>query len=150
MRADLHKRMDSTSNAPAISYLVHRLMANIASSEYCSRIECDATRSLERPWPPPRLAKAKPPTLPQRSPTNCHGQLVSHAYEMRSQWIVRVEKYRPQVLDDVVGNEDTIDRLKVIAREGNCPHIIISVRVLWLIPSPGAHRLYLSGHAGYR
>ncbi|KAF6766618.1 P-loop containing nucleoside triphosphate hydrolase protein [Ephemerocybe angulata] len=37
-----------------------------------------------------------------------------------------VEKYRPNVLDDVVGNEDTIERLKVIAREGNCPHIIIS------------------------
>lgn len=37
-----------------------------------------------------------------------------------------VEKYRPQVLDDVVGNEETIDRLKVIAKEGNCPHIIIS------------------------
>ncbi|KAI5897837.1 P-loop containing nucleoside triphosphate hydrolase protein [Schizophyllum commune H4-8] len=37
-----------------------------------------------------------------------------------------VEKYRPQVLDDVVGNADTIDRLKVIARDGNCPHIIIS------------------------
>ncbi|KAJ3882749.1 P-loop containing nucleoside triphosphate hydrolase protein [Lentinula edodes] len=37
-----------------------------------------------------------------------------------------VEKYRPQVLDDVVGNSETIERLKVIAREGNCPHIIIS------------------------
>ncbi|KAJ6520043.1 P-loop containing nucleoside triphosphate hydrolase protein [Mycena sanguinolenta] len=37
-----------------------------------------------------------------------------------------VEKYRPIVLDDVVGNADTIDRLKVIARDGNCPHIIIS------------------------
>lgn len=40
----------------------------------------------------------------------------------------RVEKYRPNNLDDVVGNTDTIERLKVIAREGNCPHIIISVR----------------------
>ena len=39
----------------------------------------------------------------------------------------RVEKYRPKVLDDVVGNEETIERLKVIATEGNCPHIIISV-----------------------
>lgn len=39
----------------------------------------------------------------------------------------RVEKYRPHVLDDVVGNEDTIERLKVIAQDGNCPHIIISV-----------------------
>lgn len=41
----------------------------------------------------------------------------------------RVEKYRPQVLDDIVGNQETIDRLKVIAKDGNCPHIVISVRV---------------------
>ena len=39
----------------------------------------------------------------------------------------RVEKYRPQVLDDIVGNQETIERLKVIAKEGNCPHIVISV-----------------------
>ncbi|CAE6428374.1 unnamed protein product [Rhizoctonia solani] len=37
-----------------------------------------------------------------------------------------VEKYRPQSLDDIVGNAETIDRLKVIAQDGNCPHIIIS------------------------
>ncbi|SCV70968.1 BQ2448_3730 [Microbotryum intermedium] len=37
-----------------------------------------------------------------------------------------VEKHRPQSLDDIVGNVETIDRLKVIARDGNCPHIIIS------------------------
>jgi replication factor C subunit 2/4 len=42
----------------------------------------------------------------------------------------RVEKYRPQVLDDIVGNQDTIDRLKVIAKDGNCPHIIISVGLM--------------------
>src|SRR5258705_1555322 len=41
----------------------------------------------------------------------------------------RVEKYRPQVLDDVVGNSDTIERLKVIARDGNVPHLIISVNI---------------------
>ena len=40
----------------------------------------------------------------------------------------RVEKYRPQVLDDIVGNQETIDRLKVIAKDGNCPHIVISVK----------------------
>jgi replication factor C subunit 2/4 len=39
----------------------------------------------------------------------------------------RVEKYRPHVLDDVVGNSDTISRLKVIATDGNVPHLIISV-----------------------
>ncbi|CDU23366.1 probable RFC4-DNA replication factor C, 37 kDa subunit [Sporisorium scitamineum] len=37
-----------------------------------------------------------------------------------------VEKYRPMRLDDVVGNKDTIDRLKVIQNDGNCPHLLIS------------------------
>lgn len=37
-----------------------------------------------------------------------------------------VEKYRPLRLDDVVGNKDTIDRLKVIQKDGNCPHLLIS------------------------
>ncbi|KAF8323126.1 P-loop containing nucleoside triphosphate hydrolase protein [Clavulina sp. PMI_390] len=45
----------------------------------------------------------------------------TQAYELP--W---VEKYRPQLLEDIVGNTDTIDRLKVIAKDGNCPHIIIS------------------------
>ena len=40
----------------------------------------------------------------------------------------RVEKYRPHLLDDIVGNSDTISRLKVIAKDGNVPHLIISVR----------------------
>ncbi|KAI1487291.1 DNA replication factor C-like protein [Biscogniauxia mediterranea] len=37
-----------------------------------------------------------------------------------------VEKYRPVFLDDVVGNTETIERLKIIAKDGNMPHIIIS------------------------
>ncbi|KAF5118956.1 hypothetical protein DV495_000347 [Geotrichum candidum] len=32
-------------------------------------------------------------------------------------------------LDDVVGNEETVERLKVIARDGNMPHLIISQKV---------------------
>ena len=38
----------------------------------------------------------------------------------------RVEKYRPLFLDDVVGNTETIERLKIIAKDGNMPHVIIS------------------------
>ena len=37
-------------------------------------------------------------------------------------------QHRPKTLADIVGNVETIERLKVIARDGNCPHIIISVR----------------------
>ena len=41
-------------------------------------------------------------------------------------YVFRVEKYRPVFLDDVVGNTETIERLKIIAKEGNMPHVIIS------------------------
>ncbi|KAK3946073.1 DNA replication factor C-like protein [Diplogelasinospora grovesii] len=37
-----------------------------------------------------------------------------------------VEKYRPVFLDDIVGNTETIERLKIIAKDGNMPHLIIS------------------------
>lgn len=37
-----------------------------------------------------------------------------------------VEKYRPVFLDDIVGNTETIERLKIIAKDGNMPHVIIS------------------------
>ena len=55
----------------------------------------------------------------------CHGESLvpSHKNEL----IDRVEKYRPILLDDVVGNSETVERLKVIAEDGNVPHIIISV-----------------------
>ena len=38
-----------------------------------------------------------------------------------------MEKYRPIYLKDIVGNEETISRLEVIAEQGNMPNIIISV-----------------------
>jgi replication factor C subunit 2/4 len=60
----------------------------------------------------------------------------------------RVEKYRPSVLDDVVGNTDTIERLKVIAKDGNCPHIIISVRVLRALGRARSLTMHLQGMPG--
>jgi len=41
-----------------------------------------------------------------------------------------VEKYRPQVLTEVVGNTLAVDQLKAIAKEGNLPNIIIVVSFL--------------------
>lgn len=57
---------------------------------------------------------------------NFHGMLSSYAGADRSLMVARVEKYRPIFLDDVVGNTETIERLKIIAKEGNMPHVIIS------------------------
>jgi hypothetical protein len=36
-----------------------------------------------------------------------------------------VEKYRPRILDDVVGNDDTLVRLRAIAEDGNMPNLIL-------------------------
>lgn len=39
----------------------------------------------------------------------------------------RLEKYRPILLKDIVGNQDTVLRLQVIARDGNMPNLILAV-----------------------
>jgi hypothetical protein len=39
----------------------------------------------------------------------------------------QVEKYRPSVISDVVGNEEAVARLRVIAEEGNVPNLILAV-----------------------
>jgi replication factor C subunit 2/4 len=36
-----------------------------------------------------------------------------------------VEKYRPQILDDVVGNERTLKQLQTIASQGNMPNMLL-------------------------
>ncbi|MCQ2818914.1 MAG: replication factor C small subunit [archaeon] len=37
-----------------------------------------------------------------------------------------IEKYRPQILNDVVGNKDIIEQLKSISAQGNIPNMIMS------------------------
>eukprot|EP00759_Apiculatamorpha_spiralis_P012138 PhF_6_TR19218/c0_g1_i2/m.28252/K10755/RFC2_4; replication factor C subunit 2/4 len=37
-----------------------------------------------------------------------------------------VEKYRPTRIHEVVGNEEVVSRLKVIARDGNMPNVLLS------------------------
>lgn len=37
-----------------------------------------------------------------------------------------VEKYRPHLLKDIVGNDETVTRLQQIALDGNMPHMILS------------------------
>ena len=47
----------------------------------------------------------------------------------------RIEKHRPRFLDEITGNVETVERLKIIAKDGNMPHIIISgVPGIGLVP----------------
>jgi len=44
------------------------------------------------------------------------------AIQMEMPWL---EKYRPSLLKEIVGNEDTVARLQVIAENGNVPNLIL-------------------------
>ncbi len=42
---------------------------------------------------------------------------------------LQVEKYRPTLIKDIVGNNEAVARLQVIAEEGNMPNLILAVRM---------------------
>lgn len=73
------------------------------------------------------MAPKPPPQAPQT--TSCLGRVFSSMQALCPLTFCdhyRVEKYRPVFLDDIVGNTETIERLKIIAKDGNMPHVIIS------------------------
>ena len=37
-----------------------------------------------------------------------------------------VRRYRPHCLADIVGNDESVERLRVIAEDGNMPHLILT------------------------
>lgn len=47
---------------------------------------------------------------------------MSKALTLELPW---VEKYRPKKLDDIAGNEELVERLKMIVQDGNMPHMIM-------------------------
>ena len=42
-------------------------------------------------------------------------------------WCKQVEKYRPTLVSDIVGNREAVERLQVVSEEGNMPNIILAV-----------------------
>jgi hypothetical protein len=74
------------------------------------------------PWVrrPPPAAHTTPLRSMPLAPAPCRiaASLISSARQ--------VEKYRPETLDHVVGNEEAVARLQVIAKQGNVPNLIIA------------------------
>ncbi|CAH0663592.1 unnamed protein product [Spodoptera exigua] len=63
---------------------------------------------------PPKVSKSQESQVATTSGSKCTAHLP---------WI---EKYRPIVFSDIVGNDDTVSRLAVFAKSGNAPNIIIA------------------------
>lgn len=56
---------------------------------------------------------------------NDNNQTVQKKNSNSSYQIPWIEKYRPQTLNDVVGNEETVSRLQAISEDGNLPNLIL-------------------------
>jgi hypothetical protein len=63
--------------------------------------------------------------------------------------IFRVEKYRPIKLKDIVGNEDAVSRLETIARDGNLPNVILTVRFFAVYLLLEINAMHMKGFTWY-
>src|SRR5207244_2632167 len=88
------------------------------------RAHNDADQSDRRGHAVPRRRhRVGSPTLQQRLITHPPDATRALAAAMKEIW---VEKYRPKSLDEVVGQDEIVERLKAYAKEGNLPHLLFA------------------------
>ena len=76
-----------------------------------------SSKSYELPWV---WAKAVlPPQLNPESRSETAGDSLKPC--------TQVEKYRPTLVSEIVGNREAVERLQVVSEEGNMPNIILAV-----------------------
>ena len=114
----------------AASAPLHHRHSSAASPSALTTTSCPptATSPLHPTlWPPPPLP-SRPPPRPRQTTSFPGTSQVFVSFRRRVTWLTsrRVEKFRPLLLDDIVGNTETVERLKIIAKDGNMPHVIIS------------------------
>lgn len=81
----------------------------------------------QKEWPRWILTRENHPLTIMNYHGTCYSILCFRHSVSTDSISIRVEKYRPIVLKDIVGNEDTVERLSTIAKDGNMPNIILSV-----------------------
>src|SRR5439155_1402401 len=84
----------------------------------------DADQSNRRGHAVPRRRhRVGSPTPQQRLITHPPDATRALGAAMKEIW---VEKYRPKSLDEVVGQDEIVERLKAYAKEGNLPHLLFA------------------------
>lgn len=62
----------------------------------------------------------------EESKTTVHNNNASKPNRLSGDDLPWVEKHRPRLLADIVGNHEAVNRLDIIAKQGNMPNIILT------------------------
>jgi replication factor C subunit 2/4 len=113
----------ATADAGAAAAAEAAAAAAAAAAAPGAAMDVDATAAAAAAGGPAAAAKQPPSAPTTAKPPSAAAPTPAAKPTFELPW---VEKYRPVVLRDVVGNEDAVARLAVIAEEGNMPNLILS------------------------
>jgi predicted ATPase with chaperone activity len=89
---------------------------SVATSKTAAQTTSESSSSSGKPTPAKNVSNATQNKMDTTTSTT------STANSYAIPW---VEKFRPRTLDDVLGNVETVIRLRAIAKDGNLPNLIL-------------------------